>query len=243
MGFGTGTAHGYTGVGVAGQILTSAAAGTPAWVTVLPIANGGTNSTAVPTAGTVMFGNGTAQAYTAVGVAGQILTSAAAGTPAWVTLTPIANGGTNSAATATAGGIGYGTGTAHAYTAAGVAGQLVTSAGAGVPAFITLVPIANGGTNSAAVATAGGAVYGTGTAHAITAAGTSGQFLKSAGAAAPVWGTISTIGYTVATLPAGTVGDRAHVTNALAPAFGAAVVGGGAVVIPVFRNATVWVVG
>ncbi len=50
-------------------------------------------------------------------------------------------------------------------------------------------------------------------------------------------------GYTVATLPAGTVGDTAYVTNALAPAFGAAVVGGGAVTIPVFFDGANWIVG
>lgn len=50
-------------------------------------------------------------------------------------------------------------------------------------------------------------------------------------------------GSTVANLPGGTVGDTAFVTDALGPAFGAAVVGGGAVRVPVFRNATVWVVG
>jgi hypothetical protein len=54
-------------------------------------------------------------------------------------------------------------------------------------------------------------------------------------------GTVRLSGYTVATLPAGTVGDTAYVTDALAPTFGAAVVGGGAVVIPVFKNATTWV--
>lgn len=48
-------------------------------------------------------------------------------------------------------------------------------------------------------------------------------------------------GYTVATLPAGTQGDTAFVTDALAPVYLAAVVGGGAVVTPVFRNATIWV--
>jgi hypothetical protein len=100
---------------------------------------------------------------------------------------PIANGGTNSTATATAGGLGYGTGTAHAYTAAGTAGQIATSGAAGAPAWVTLVPIANGGTNSSATATNGGVGYGTGTAHAYTAVGTSGQILMSAGAAAPVW--------------------------------------------------------
>jgi len=57
-------------------------------------------------------------------------------------------------------------------------------------------------------------------------------------------GTGTGVAYTVATLPTvGTQGRRAWVTNALAPAFGAAVVGGGAVVIPVFDNGTAWIVG
>lgn len=47
--------------------------------------------------------------------------------------------------------------------------------------------------------------------------------------------------YTVATLPAGTQGDTAFVTDALAPAFLTAVVGGGAVVAPVFYNGAAWV--
>jgi hypothetical protein len=47
----------------------------------------------------------------------------------------IAYGGTNSTATATAGGIGYGTGTAHAYTAVGTAGQVLTSNGASAPSW------------------------------------------------------------------------------------------------------------
>jgi hypothetical protein len=51
--------------------------------------------------------------------------------------------------------------------------------------------IAYGGTNSSATPTAGGAVYGTGTAYAFTAAGTAGQVLTSAGASAPTWSGIS----------------------------------------------------
>jgi len=48
--------------------------------------------------------------------------------------------------------------------------------------------------------------------------------------------------YTVATLPAaGTQGRRAWVTDATAPTFGGVLVGGGAVVIPVFDNGTSWV--
>lgn len=52
---------------------------------------------------------------------------------------------------------------------------------------------------------------------------------------------VRTKGYTVATLPAGTLGMIAHVTDALAPAFLAAVVGGGAVKSLVFYDGTNWV--
>jgi hypothetical protein len=53
------------------------------------------------------------------------------------------------------------------------------------------LPIANGGTNSTATPTAGGIVYGTGTAQAVTAAGTSGQYLQSNAGSAPSWVTAS----------------------------------------------------
>ncbi len=45
----------------------------------------------------------------------------------------------------------------------------------------------------------------------------------------------------MAALPAGTQGDTACVTDALAPTFLTAVVGGGAVVTPVFYNGANWV--
>ena len=53
--------------------------------------------------------------------------------------------------------------------------------------------------------------------------------------------TINTGGYTVATLPAGTVGMRAYVTDALAPTYLGVLTGGGAVKCPVFYNGTAWV--
>ena len=102
-----------------------------------------------PTAGGVTYGDGTTYATTAAGTSGQVLTSAGASAPAWATpsavnLTtgvtgtlPIANGGTNSTATATAGGVGYGTGTAHAFTAAGTSGQVLTSAAGAAPTWTT----------------------------------------------------------------------------------------------------------
>ena len=74
------------GVGVApsyGKIgLTTHVSGT------LPIANGGTNNTATPTAGGVAYGTGTSYAVNAAGPAGYVLTSGGAAPPVW---TPVAS--------------------------------------------------------------------------------------------------------------------------------------------------------
>jgi hypothetical protein len=61
-----------------------------------------------------------------------------------------------------------------------------------------ILPIANGGNNSAATPTAGGIVYGDGSSHQVSAAGTAGQVLVSNGTSAPGWtnaatGTVTSI--------------------------------------------------
>jgi hypothetical protein len=80
----------------------------------------------------------------------------ASGAPTWgaVSLTadvsgtlPIANGGTNSTATPTAGGVGYGTSTAYAFTSAGTSGQVLTSAGSSAPTFSNVSDLTIDGTN------------------------------------------------------------------------------------------------
>jgi hypothetical protein len=77
----------------------------------VPIANGGTNATATPTAGGVSYGTGTAYAFSGVGTAGQALLSNAASAPSFGTL-GIAAGGTGQTTAANAlnalGGIGTG---------------------------------------------------------------------------------------------------------------------------------------
>ena len=55
----------------------------------------------------------------------------------------------------------------------------------------------------------------------------------------PIVGT----GFTVATLPAGTIGMRTYVTDALAPTFLGVLVGGGAIKAPAFYNGIAWVAG
>jgi len=48
-------------------------------------------------------------------------------------------------------------------------------------------------------------------------------------------------GYTVATLPAGVLGDTAYVTDATTPTYLGTLVGSGSIKCPVFHNGTVWV--
>jgi hypothetical protein len=157
-------------IAIAGSQITS---GTVA------ITNGGTGqSTAsaafnalspITTAGDLIIGDGTNSATRlAIGANGYLLTS---------------NGTTASWTAAPA--------TPVTSFSAGTTGLTPSSATTGAVTLAGTLAIANGGTNSTATATAGGAVYGTGTAYAFTAAGTAGQVLTSAGASAPVWSGIS----------------------------------------------------
>lgn len=66
-------------------------------------------------------------------------TATTAGTAGGLSITlPIANGGTNTTTTPTAGAVAYGTGTAIGYTAVGTAGQVLLSAAGSAPTWSTL---------------------------------------------------------------------------------------------------------
>ena len=74
----------FTG-GTTGLTPATATTGNVTLAGTLVIANGGTNGSATPTAGAVAYGTGTAYGFTAVGTAGQVLTSNGAGVPTWTT--------------------------------------------------------------------------------------------------------------------------------------------------------------
>jgi hypothetical protein len=76
-----------------------------------------------------------------------------------------------------------------------------------------------------------------------TTLGTSTTRLEIDGAGNSIFsGPVRLKGYTVATLPAGVLGNTAFVTDALAPALGANVVGGGAINAMVWYNGANWTV-
>ena len=161
---GTGTVNGITLTGTVTSTGNLTLGGTLSNVSLttqvsgtLPAANGGTGQSSYAVGDLLYASTTTAVSKLADVATGNALISGGVGVaPAWgkVGLTthisgtlPIANGGTNSTATATNGGIGYGTGTAHAYSVAGTSGYILKSNGAAAPTWtindLTLFPTSN----------------------------------------------------------------------------------------------------
>lgn len=114
----------------------------------------------------------------------------------------VASGGTGDTSFTT-NGVLFGNGTsAISSTAIGTQYQVLQAGVAGLPAFAALnlsqaaaitgvLPLANGGTNSALAGSNGSIVYNNGTALVNSSVGTLGQVLTSSGAGAPTWTTAS----------------------------------------------------
>lgn len=185
------------------------------------VINGGTGLATIPSNGQLLIGNGTGYALNTLTAGTAISVTNAAGS---ITVT---NTLPDRTVVLTGAGTNVVTGTYPNFT---ITSTAVTSVGGtGTVNGITLT----GTVTSTGNLTLGGTLSGVSLTTQV-----SGILPVANG------GTGAGVAYTVATLPvAGTQGRRAWVTDALAPAFGAAVVGGGAVVIPVFDNGAAWVVG
>lgn len=188
--------------GTSGQVLKSNGAASPSWGTDVGITS--LNSQAGVTQ---VFANDTNVVITSsnnthtLGFSGTI---------------SISRGGTaNGSLGPVLGGIIYSDATKLNTLAAGTSGQILSSAGAASPTWLSVVPIANGGTNNGSLGPVlGGVVYTDATKLATLAAGTSGQVLKSNGAAAPSWAT-DTSGITSLNSQAGATQVFANDTNVL----------------------------
>ena len=131
---------------------------------IVPITSGGTGVGTTPTNGQLLIGNGTGYTLNTLTASSGITITNAAGaitlassgvvsfsggttglTPATATTgaitlagtLAIANGGTNGSSAPAAGAVPYGTGTAYGFTAVGTSGQVLTSAGTGIPTWKT----------------------------------------------------------------------------------------------------------
>ena len=199
---------GTTGTDLSSTVATSTT--TPVITLNVPTASAA-NRGALSAADWTTFNNKGSGSVTSVSFTGGLITVATATTTPALTVAGTSGGipyfssastwATSAALTANAIVLGGGAGASPSVLASlGTTSTVLHGNAAGAPTFgaVSLtadvsgtLPIANGGTNSTATATAGGSAYGTGTAFAFTAAGTAGQVLTSAGASAPTWSGIA----------------------------------------------------
>ena len=171
----------------------------------LPVASGGTGANSLTG---YIIGSGTT-AFTAsstiptTNLSGTITNAQLANSSITINGSSISLGGTATVTANTTNALTIGTGLSgtsfNGSTAVTIANTGVLSFSAGTTGFtpsttstgaITLaglLALSNGGTNANLTAVAGGVIYSGASAFAISAAGTTGQFLQSNGASAPTW--------------------------------------------------------
>jgi hypothetical protein len=142
---------------------------------VVPTTAGGTGLTTYTAGDTLYYASGTTLSKLGIGASGYFMSSSGTA-PQWSA--PAALTASND--------------TNVTLTVGGSASTALLNAASVTAGWTGLLSIARGGTNSSATPTAGGVGYGTGTAHAYSVAGTSGQALLSGAAGAPTWGTLGT---------------------------------------------------
>jgi hypothetical protein len=181
------------------------------------------------------------------GTTGLTPNSATAGAVTLAGTLVIANGGTNSSTALSGSSIMISNGTSIIQGAAGTTTTVLHGNAAGAPTYSAVsltadvsgvLPLANGGTNANLTAVNGGSVYSTATGFAITAAGTTGQVLVSAGAAAPVWTNTAGILQLYKENPSAPTAPTVAGTNAVAIGSGSAAPGNNAIAIGAGTSAT-----
>jgi len=169
---------------------------------VIPVTSGGTGLTTIPTNGQLLIGNGTGYTLNTLGYGAGITVTNAAGT------ITVANSGVLSNVAGTGISVSGATGnvtisnTGVLSFSGGTTGLTPAAVTTGAVTLAGTLAIANGGTNGSAAPTAYGVAYGTGTAYAFTAAGTTGQVLTATTSGAPTWaapatsGTVTSVSFT-----------------------------------------------
>ena len=159
---------------------------------ITPIINGGTGLSTLPTNGQLLIGNAGEYKLNTLGAGAGVSVTNGPGTIVLANTGVLSNiagtgisvsGATGNVTIANTGVLSFSGGTTGLTPVAAATGAVVLGGTLG---------IANGGTNGTATPTAGAVPYGTGTAYAFSAAGTSGQVLTSGGAGSPTWTTPTT---------------------------------------------------
>ena len=177
---------------------------------VIPVDSGGTGLGTIPTNGQLLIGNGTGYTLNTLGYGAGILVTNGLGTITVANTGVLSNiAGTGISVSSATGNVTIAN-TGVLSFSAGTTGLTPSATTTGAVTLAGTLVIANGGTNSTSTPTAGAVPYGTGTAYAFTAAGTSGQVLTSAGAGTPTWttpttGTVTSVSVVSANGFAGTV--------------------------------------